>query len=144
MTGLIPVRTTHPPTIRNPLKTKKSIVPAEVEHTLIWTRIPIFHSSLVSPLIKSRIEQDGLWGFTGNTSPPPSPSSTLPSCLPALSDWNITLENMVVSEKPSEEEEILVRRAGGEVHEFVRRRWDESEWETAWFVNPPVSFDFFG
>ncbi|EKM79241.1 hypothetical protein AGABI1DRAFT_113826 [Agaricus bisporus var. burnettii JB137-S8] len=112
-------------------------VPAEVEHTLIWTRIPIFHPSLISPLIKSRIEQDGLWGFTGNTSPPPSPSSTLPSCLPALSDWNITLENMVVSEKPSEEEEILVRRAGGEVHEFVKRRWDESEWETAWFVNPP-------
>ncbi|XP_006462535.1 hypothetical protein AGABI2DRAFT_193662 [Agaricus bisporus var. bisporus H97] len=112
-------------------------VPAEVEHTLIWTRIPIFHPSLISPLIKSRIDQDGLWGFTGNTSPPPSPSSTLPSCLPALSDWNITLENMVVSEKPSEEEEILVRRAGGEVHEFVRRRWDEIEWETAWFVNPP-------
>jgi hypothetical protein len=50
---------------------------------------------------------------------------------------------MIVSAKANEDEEVLIRKAGGEVHEFVKRRWDESEWETAWFVNPPVSFFFF-
>lgn len=109
-----------------------------MEHTLIWTRIPIYHPTLVPPLIKDRIEQDGLWGFTGNTSPPPSPS-TLPACLPALSEWGITLDTMVVSAKATEEEEELIRRAGEEVDNFVKNRWDENEWETAWFVNPPVS-----
>ncbi len=45
---------------------------------------------------------------------------------------------MVVSEKGTDEEEALVRRAGEEVNKFVKNRWVESEWETAWFVNPPV------
>ncbi|KAF9452939.1 hypothetical protein P691DRAFT_755971 [Macrolepiota fuliginosa MF-IS2] len=111
-------------------------VPAEVEHTLIWTRIPIYHPTLVPASIKPRVDQDGLWGFTGNTSPPPSPS-TLPACLPALAEWGITLETMVVSPKGPEEDEELVRRAGAEVDKFIRKRWDEDEWETAWFVNPP-------
>lgn len=52
------------------------------------------------------------------------------------------MENMIVSPKGTEEEEELVRRAGAEVDRFVRRRWNEEEWETAWFVNPPVSFSF--
>lgn len=47
---------------------------------------------------------------------------------------------MVVSPKGTDEEEELVRRAGAEVDRFVRKRWDEDVWETAWFVNPPVSF----
>lgn len=116
-----------------------STVPPEVEHTLIWTRIPIYHETIVPPSIKPRIEQDGLWGFTGNTSPPPDPAAHLSSCLPALAEWGITLEMMRVSKRGTEEEEVLVQRAGSEVHEFVRRRWNEIEWETAWFVNPPVS-----
>ncbi|KAH8831495.1 hypothetical protein DL96DRAFT_1667768 [Flagelloscypha sp. PMI_526] len=111
-------------------------VPPEVEHTLIWTRVPIFHPAVVPKEIESRVNQDGLWGFTGLDSPPPSPSN-LPSCLPALSAWGITFETMIRSEKGTEEEEELVRKAGNEVHEFVRRRWDEDVWETAWFVNPP-------
>lgn len=32
---------------------------------------------------------------------------------------------------------------GKEVREFiVNGNWKEREWETAWFVNPPVSFSF--
>ncbi|KAF5382474.1 hypothetical protein D9615_003026 [Tricholomella constricta] len=111
-------------------------VPHEIEHTLIWTRVPIFHEDLVMEAVVARIHQDGLCGFTGNTSAPPSPS-TLPSCLPALAEWGITMAKLVRSEKATEEEEALVRKAGEEVHEFVRKRWDESRWETAWFVNPP-------
>ncbi|GLB38225.1 putative protein of unknown function (DUF3605) [Lyophyllum shimeji] len=110
-------------------------VPADVEHTLIWTRLPIYHADLVAESIAARIAQDGLWGFTGNTSPPPSPS-TLPECLPALADWGVTMDKLIRSEKGTEEEEELVRRAGREVYEFVRKRWDETKWETAWFVNP--------
>ncbi|KAJ7723321.1 hypothetical protein B0H14DRAFT_3005801 [Mycena olivaceomarginata] len=111
-------------------------VPAEVEHTLVWTRVPIFHPSLVPESIRARVELDGLWGFTGNDSPPPSPS-TLPACLPALAEWGFTLDKMIKSEKGTAEEDELVRLAGLPVHNFVKNRWKEGEWETAWFVNPP-------
>ncbi|KAJ6585328.1 hypothetical protein B0H19DRAFT_418886 [Mycena capillaripes] len=111
-------------------------VPSEVEHTLVWTRIPIFHPVLVPETIRARVELDGLWGFTGNDSPPPSPSN-LPACLPALAEWGVTLDQMVKSEKGTPEEDELVRRAGLPVHNFVKNRWVEEEWETAWFVNPP-------
>ncbi|KXN81752.1 hypothetical protein AN958_03769 [Leucoagaricus sp. SymC.cos] len=112
-------------------------VPTDVEHTLIWTRIPIYHHTLVPPSIKARIEQDGLWGFTGDTSPPPDPVEHLPAYISTLAEWGITLDTMVVSKRGTEQEEELVRRAGSNVHEFVKKRWNEDEWETAWFVNPP-------
>jgi hypothetical protein len=104
--------------------------------------------------VRARIELDGLWGFTGNDSPPPSPSN-LPACLPALSEWGVTLDKMVKSEKGTPEEDELVRLTGLPVLNFVKNRWVEEEWETAWFgescfepspvaknyvpVNPPVS-----
>jgi hypothetical protein len=113
-------------------------VPIEIEHTLIWTRVPIFHPALIPAEIDARIQQDGLCGFTGNDEPPPSPS-TLPECLPALAEWGITFDNLVRSPKGSIEVEEMVRNAGREIEGFVRRRWVEGEWETAWFVNPPVS-----
>jgi len=110
-------------------------VPPDIEHSLIWTRLPIIPLDL-PPSIAPRVAQDGLWGFTGNSVPPPSPD-TLPSCLPALAEWGVTLDKLVVSPKGTEEEEELVRQAGSEIDAFVRRRWSEREWETAWFVNPP-------
>lgn len=111
-------------------------VPPEVEHTLIWTNILVYPP--IPPLIAARVSQDGLWGFTGlsPSSPPPSPS-TLPSCLPALAEWGITLDKMIVSARGTTEEEEMVRCAGAEIHEWVKRRWVEAEWEAAWFVNPP-------
>lgn len=111
-------------------------VPIEIEHTLIWSRIPIFHPDLIPAEIDARVQQDGLCGFTGNEEPPPSPS-TLPQCLPALAEWGITMENLVRSPRGSTEIEEMVRNAGREIDGFVKRRWVESEWETAWFVNPP-------
>ncbi|KAF9525517.1 hypothetical protein CPB83DRAFT_545845 [Crepidotus variabilis] len=111
-------------------------VPADVEHTLIWTKAPIYHPDLVHESIIVRIEQDGLWGFTGLHSPPPSPS-TLPSCLPSLTDWGITIEKLIRSAPPTPEEAVLIEKAGREVHRYVKNRWLEDEWETAWFVNPP-------
>jgi len=44
---------------------------------------------------------------------------------------------MIVSPKGTEEEERLVKEAGSEIDTFIRRRWNEEDWETAWFVNPP-------
>ncbi|KAG2133737.1 hypothetical protein DEU56DRAFT_810404 [Suillus clintonianus] len=111
-------------------------VPIEIEHTLIWSRVPILHPDLIPAEIHARIQQDGLCGFTGNDEPPPSPS-TLPQCLPSLAEWGITMENLIRSPKSNPEIEELVRNAGREINGFVKRRWVESEWETAWFVNPP-------
>lgn len=113
-------------------------VPTEVEHTLIWTKMPIYHPDLVADTIKTRIYQDGLWGFTGSDLPPPSPSN-LPSCISKLAEWDITMDKLIKSEPPTEEEAILIQRAGREVHRYIKNRWIEKEWETAWFVNPPVS-----
>jgi hypothetical protein len=112
-------------------------VPTDVEHSIIWSRIPIIHPALVPDPVWGRVQHDGLKGFTGDTSPPPSPSG-LPDCLSALSEWGVTMDDLVRSQRGTEDEEQMVRRAGEEVDRFVRRRWIESEWETAWFVNPRV------
>ncbi|KAH7885450.1 hypothetical protein F5I97DRAFT_1810268 [Phlebopus sp. FC_14] len=111
-------------------------VPPEIEHSLIWTRVPIFHPALIPQTIDARIQQDGLCGFIGSTDTVESLPS-LASCLPALADWGIALDDLVRSPKGSDEEEKMVQDAGKEVREFVKRRWVEREWETAWFVNPP-------
>ncbi|RDX53527.1 hypothetical protein OH76DRAFT_1227906 [Lentinus brumalis] len=114
-------------------------VPPEVEHSLIWTRLPIFPPSLPPPSespLSARLHQDGLWGFTGLDSPPPSPS-LLPECLPSLADWGITMDKLVRSQRGTDEEERQVREHGREIETFIKRRWIESGWETAWFVNPP-------
>lgn len=121
------------------IRSQTSLVPPSIEHHVIWTVLPIFPQDLPS-FVKVRLLQDGLWGFTGYTpdSPPPSPS-LLPTCLPALSDWRITEESLIRTPRGTEEEENAVREAGLEVHNFVAANWKEREWETAWFVNPPVS-----
>ncbi|KZP06145.1 hypothetical protein FIBSPDRAFT_842412 [Athelia psychrophila] len=111
-------------------------VPPEIEHILIWTRLPIINFSKVPLQITGRLRQDGLWGFTGSDLPPPSPS-TLPECLPALADWGVTMDSLISSPKASLEEEEMIKAAGTEVDEFVKKRWVEGEWETSWFVNPP-------
>ncbi|KAG1799437.1 uncharacterized protein HD556DRAFT_128290 [Suillus plorans] len=111
-------------------------VPIEIEHTLIWSRVPIFHPDLIPAEVDTRIQQDGLCGFTGTNELPPSPS-TLPECLPALAEWGITMEKLVRSPRGNPEIEDMVRNAGREIDGFVKRRWVEREWETAWFVNPP-------
>lgn len=85
-----------------------------------------------------RVLQDGLWGFTGSLAPPPSPE-TLPECLGALAEWGVTIDKLVRSPEPTPEERVLLEGLASEVDTFVRKLWKENEWETAWFVNPPVS-----
>ncbi|KAH8102124.1 hypothetical protein BXZ70DRAFT_54685 [Cristinia sonorae] len=111
------------------------LVPIDIEHSLIWTKLPIIPPNIHQSIVP-RVSQDGLWGFTGNPDPPPSPSS-LPACLPALAEWGVTMNDIVRSERGTDAEEELVRQAGREVDLFVRKRWNEREWETAWFVRPP-------
>ncbi len=49
------------------------------------------------------------------------------------------MDKLVRSQRGTDEEERQVREHGREIETFIKRRWIESEWETAWFVNPPVS-----
>ena len=138
MIGLIPVYSLSKAVISYQGLTLKFIsVPTEIEHTLIWTKMPIYHSDLVADTIKTRIDQDGLWGFTGSDGLPPP--SNLPSCISKLAEWGANMDKMIKSEPPTEEETDLIQKAGSEVHRYVKNRWVEKEWETAWFVNPPVS-----
>ncbi|KAI1794971.1 hypothetical protein LXA43DRAFT_883080 [Ganoderma leucocontextum] len=114
-------------------------VPPEIEHALIWSRVPFIPPNLPSPLeskISARLLQDGLWGFTGLDCPPPSPS-LLPETLPALADWGVTMDKLITSPRGTEEEERQVKEYGKEIETFITRRWVEREWETAWFLNPP-------
>lgn len=112
-------------------------VPSGVEHTIIWTRLPIINASIIPEMVYSRVKQDGLWGFTGSSEPPPPPS-TFHSYLPVLDEWGVTMESLTLSPKGTEEEDEIVRQCGKEVDCFVRKFWKENEWETAWFVNPEV------
>lgn len=49
------------------------------------------------------------------------------------------MDKLVRSPEPTPEECVLLEGLAREVDTFVRRLWREDEWETAWFVNPPVS-----
>ena len=53
------------------------------------------------------------------------------------------MDNLIRSPKGTPEEDEIVREAGREVDQFVRNRWIENEWDTAWFVNPVVGPQLF-
>ncbi|RDX41347.1 hypothetical protein OH76DRAFT_1412208 [Lentinus brumalis] len=115
-------------------------IPSDVEHVVVWTKLPIIHPSLVDPSIKDVVNEIGLTGCTGLSGPPPSLADELPGALPALAAWKITEEDaksMPNAERLSPQERALIRDAGKEVAEFIQNRWKEDEWETCWFVNPP-------
>ena len=119
----------------------RDVVPPEIEHALIWSRVPFIPPDLPSPLeskLSARLLQDGIWGFTGMDSPPPSPR-LLPETLPALAEWGVTMDKLITSPRGTDEEERQVKEYGKEIETFITRRWVEREWETAWFLNPPVS-----
>ena len=88
-------------------------VPNDVEHTLVWTKMPIYHLDLIADSVKTRIYQDGLWGFTGSGSDdlPPRPSN-LPFYVSKLARWGETMDTMVKSDPPTEKEAISLKRLG--------------------------------
>ncbi len=48
------------------------------------------------------------------------------------------MDKLIRSPRGTEEQERQVKAYGEEMEKFIKRRWVEHEWETAWFVNPPV------
>jgi len=94
-----------------------NLVPHDVEHWIIWSRVPI-----VSPS-NERIDKLGLWGFTGTEG---CEEATLP-------------EGITPPPPPTQEEASLIEGACQEIEKCVRARWQEPHWECAWFMNPPVS-----
>ncbi|EIW74721.1 hypothetical protein CONPUDRAFT_113308 [Coniophora puteana RWD-64-598 SS2] len=112
-------------------------VPPEVEHALIWTRLPF---------LEQRIEDDdGLWGLTGTDAPRAADGgrlqlSDLDDCLEILKEWGVKREAVKDWSRPSSrtpEEQEMLDQAAEEVGGFVKRLWPADGWETAWFVNPP-------
>lgn len=91
--------------------------PLDVTHFVFWSRVPIIHPDIVPSKIWDRIEQDGLWGFSG------SDHIAVPKTL---------------DEKDDEDTARMVEQAHHECAEFVNKHWPTDEWETAWFINPPV------
>ena len=69
---------------------------------------------------------------------PPPPPSTLPDCIDALSEWGVTLDKLKIPPTCNSEEEALIQEVGRELDIFIVERWPEDDWETTWFVNPPV------
>lgn len=92
------------------LKSSNLTVPEGVVHYVIWSRRPFTHNETVAPPVRARVEQDGLWGFTGG-------------------------EDRLKSDDPHAE---LMRLAAAEIQTFISTSWDVRFWETAWFMNPPV------
>jgi hypothetical protein len=76
-----------------------------------WTQLPLVPASQLTP----ELNEIGVFGFTG-ASP--------------LADGEPTAPADVADEgRPGD--------VGFELGTFVRERWTEDEWETAWFMNPP-------
>ncbi|KAJ1302175.1 hypothetical protein OPQ81_001003 [Rhizoctonia solani] len=86
-------------------------VPSEIRHYVVWSRLPITHPGIVPAQIWDRIVQDGLWGFSGSTYKPKGSGDQLI--------------------------DQLVRQAGTEVRTYVENKWPATDYEVAWFVNPP-------
>ena len=93
------------------------LVPHDVEHWVIWSRVPIVNPS------NERIDKLGIWGFIG-----------IEGCEEAILPEGITLPP-----PPTQEEAEVIGGACQEIEKYVRARWPESQWECGWFMNPPVS-----
>lgn len=85
-------------------------MPHGVSHYVVWTRLPIVHPDVVPPEVRGKVNVDGLWGFVGSDTTPKYDGPDAP----------------------------LLKVAGQEMDAFVRNFWPESDWESAWFMNPPV------
>jgi len=85
-------------------------VPRGVSHYVVWTRLSLVYPDLVPPEVWDRVNNDGLWGFVGSDMTPKYDGPDAP----------------------------LLKVAGREMDTFVRNIWPESDWESAWFMNPTV------
>jgi len=56
-------------------------------------------------------------------------SSDSPNARPLDLDWD--------EEAAAELAALAHKHAGRLIHEYVIRNWNEEEWQTAWFCNPP-------
>ena len=50
----------------------------------------------------------------------------------------MTLDKLKIPPICNSEEEALLKQMGSEVEIFVIGKWPDNEWETTWFINPPV------
>lgn len=105
-------------------------IPHDVEHALIWTRIPIIDPSRIDAAARSRIDECGIWGFTGGAEAELAGHEAEEDARGA---------KFIGTGDEARAVRAAVREAGTEVDIFVKRHWPENQWSTAWFVNPTVS-----
>ncbi|KAN0060553.1 hypothetical protein ACQY0O_007014 [Thecaphora frezii] len=131
-------------------------VPDGVQHWVVWSKLPILHAELFAdpscPFAPSEakaiytcILHDGVRGFTGLE------AGEAPGVYGNLEDGSTSLGLRCSTESPLgsgrprggaqgvtlQQSREGQRWAAKEITGFVRRRWPEEAWETAFFCNPP-------
>ncbi|KAH7101187.1 hypothetical protein BKA62DRAFT_189314 [Auriculariales sp. MPI-PUGE-AT-0066] len=104
-------------------------IPHDVEHALVWTRVPIVNAERIPPAVRARIDDCGLWGFTGGADAELIRTDG--------TDDDDRGAKYIGTGEEARAVRAAIRVAGTDVDAFVRTHWPEDEWETAWFVNPP-------
>ncbi|EPQ30314.1 uncharacterized protein PFL1_02429 [Pseudozyma flocculosa PF-1] len=132
-------------------------VPDDVEHWVVWSKLPILHASLFSdpatpfpaatiPSVYSCVLNDGVRGCTGTSTELGAPRvyGNLTKRSTSLHLRN-SAEAAVGTGEPSGGPDGVTldqsaegqRWASREISRFVRRMWAEERYETVFFCNPP-------
>ncbi|CEH16465.1 Protein of unknown function DUF3605 [Ceraceosorus bombacis] len=122
-------------------------IPEDCEHWVVWSRKEIYTRSLFfapnppwqqdesfKGQLWSAIVKDGIRGHTGSSSNSNSTKYTGWRTLEHLQ------ESLALTATPAEIRELAESAqswTGREVSKYVKRTWDEEQWETNWFCNPP-------
>ncbi|WVQ69614.1 uncharacterized protein L199_007834 [Kwoniella botswanensis] len=131
-------------------------VPYGVRHLCVWSKLPIAHKSLVDddPALWTKIEEEGLGGFTGVIPLTPAEKPTKPvtngTTPPHPFGWGATQlsdyqsDNWLAVDLMFGGKEMrdwagkqYTSKGGQEVQKMVEGLWDVRGWECLWFVNPP-------
>ncbi|KAH7104518.1 hypothetical protein BKA62DRAFT_463898 [Auriculariales sp. MPI-PUGE-AT-0066] len=102
-------------------------IPHEVQHTLVWTRLPILNPNKVQESMRGTIVECGMWGFAGGAE----------AELPARGEDTERGSTFIGTGEQAKAVRAAVAVAGADVQAFVQKHWPEDAWEVAWFVNPP-------
>src|ERR1700722_5061941 len=118
MIGHTLVRTASPFEVACLTKCPALKVPLDVEHSLIWTALPVLHPANLTPAMYHSLRLSGLSGSTG--------------CAPLSSAGILSKLDPMYGNVPdglsSKQREEIVERLRTEVSKFIMKRWKEEDW----------------